>query len=88
MLPTPATRDYKGGNSIEHLTRKDKKGGEQSSGPATKLHKIENWEQFPTQSPVCSRNDGFSERLDSDSDWTELPFLNGETNPLKPQGMQ
>jgi len=23
-----------------------------------------NWEEFPTQSPVCSRNDGISERLD------------------------
>ena len=27
LLPTPAQRDYKGGNSMEHLTRKDKSEG-------------------------------------------------------------
>jgi DNA (cytosine-5)-methyltransferase 1 len=31
---------------------------------ATKLHKIENWQQFPTQPPVCSGDDGISSELD------------------------
>lgn len=28
------------------------------------LYKLPKWEEFPTQSPVCSRNDGFSSKLD------------------------
>ena len=28
-------------------------------------HSISNWSNFPTQSPICSRNDGISNRLDS-----------------------
>ena len=28
-------------------------------------YQIPDWESFPTQSPICSRNDGFSDRLDS-----------------------
>jgi DNA (cytosine-5)-methyltransferase 1 len=31
---------------------------------ATKLYKIENWQQFPTQSPVCGGDDGLSGGLD------------------------
>jgi len=31
----------------------------------TKLHKIKDWQQFPTQSPVCSGDDGLSSRLDN-----------------------
>ncbi len=33
------------------------------------------WKEFPTQSPICSGDDGLSDRL------TVLPFLRGETNP-------
>ena len=32
--------------------------------PATQLHSFTNWRNFPTQPPVCSRNDGFSAQLD------------------------
>jgi DNA (cytosine-5)-methyltransferase 1 len=35
------------------------------------------FEQFPTQSPVCSRDDGFSSRLDFDAVWEGV-------NPRKP----
>jgi DNA (cytosine-5)-methyltransferase 1 len=35
-----------------------------SHSTTSKLHKISNWEQFPTVSPICSRNDGISDRLD------------------------
>ena len=37
----------------------------------------ENWENFPTQSPVCDGNDGISARLDFDAVW-------GQTIPRKP----
>ena len=30
----------------------------------TKPYKISNWEQFPSVSPICDRNDGISDRLD------------------------
>lgn len=35
----------------------------QSPGSATELYQVGNWDNFPTQSPVCGRNDGFSSRL-------------------------
>lgn len=38
--------------------------GEQPSGSVTELHKIENWVNFPTQSPVCIGNDGIPTGLD------------------------
>jgi DNA (cytosine-5)-methyltransferase 1 len=37
----------------------------ESRQPITKLHKIENWDRFPTQSPVCGRDDGISHGLDN-----------------------
>ena len=30
----------------------------------TRFYEIGNWDAFPTQSPICSRNDGFSPELD------------------------
>ena len=36
----------------------------QSYKPTSKLYKDKNWENFPTQSPICSRDDGLSNRLD------------------------
>ena len=39
-------------------------GREQSPRPASKFHKIGDWQQFPTQSPLCSRNDGVPAGLD------------------------
>lgn len=32
--------------------------------PTTKFHKIKNWQQFPTQSPICGGDDGFPSELD------------------------
>ena len=43
----------------------DCKWGERVSGTTTELYTSSNWLNFPTQSPVCSRNDGFSYELDS-----------------------
>jgi len=38
--------------------------GETKSGWATKKSVPGNWQNFPTQPPICSGNDGISERLD------------------------
>jgi DNA (cytosine-5)-methyltransferase 1 len=37
---------------------------QQPSGPAPQFHQTTNWRNFPTQPPVCSRNDGLSPELD------------------------
>ena len=39
-------------------------GREQPPRPTAKLYKIGDWQQFPTQSPLCSRNDGVPAGLD------------------------
>jgi len=36
----------------------------ESFGSTSELHQIENWEQFPSQPPICNGNDGVSARLD------------------------
>lgn len=33
-------------------------------GPTTKFYRGDNWRKWPTQSPICSRNDGLSSELD------------------------
>jgi DNA (cytosine-5)-methyltransferase 1 len=40
-------------------------GGQQrwQTGERGDLYQKPNWQQFPTQSPICSRNDGISDRL-------------------------
>ena len=38
--------------------------GEQMFGSDGKKRRIGEWESFPTQSPICSGNDGISDRLD------------------------
>lgn len=42
--------------------------------------KIGNWDNFPTSSPICSRNDGLSERLDS------ITFSKWRTESIKAGG--
>lgn len=39
------------------------KGEGESNRPNSRI-RVNNWAQFPTQSPICSRNDGLSARLD------------------------
>lgn len=43
--------------------RREWKQNEPSTSVA-EIHKIENWQQFPTQSPICSGDDGFPTKLD------------------------
>ena len=43
---------------------KAKEQREQPSGSTTQRHQTTDWEQWPTQSPICSGNDGLSNQLD------------------------
>jgi len=58
----------------------------ESRQPITKLHKIENWDGFPTQSPVCSGDDGISHGLDNItfSKWRN-ESIKGYGNAIVPQ---
>jgi DNA (cytosine-5)-methyltransferase 1 len=40
------------------------RNGQKTFRPATQQIKIQSWDNWPTQSPVCGRDDGFSARLD------------------------
>ena len=54
-----------------------REGKGQSHESASELHQITDWRDFPTQSPICSRDDGLSSRLDFDAVWEGV-------NPRKP----
>jgi DNA (cytosine-5)-methyltransferase 1 len=49
--------------SEQHRTLEPDSGREQPSGSIAKFHKAGDWQHFPTQSPICSRNDGLSSQL-------------------------
>jgi hypothetical protein len=74
MLPTPATRDYKGGNSMEHLTRKDKSEGNSHQDQLPNYIKL----ALGTTSQLNPLFVG--EMMGFPLDWTVLPFQNGEKN--------
>jgi len=79
-LPTPATRDYKGTNSMNHLN--------QANG-----NKMSHATQLPNHIKlVTGSNSQLSPRFVMEmmgfpKNWTELPFLNGEQNLSKPEEM-
>ena len=54
--------------------------------PTAKLYKTTNWEQFPTKSPICSGDDGISNRLDgiTFSKW-RVESIKGYGNAIVPQ---
>ena len=94
MLPTPATRDYKGGNSIDHLTRKDKSEGNSHQD------QLPNYIKLKTGSSSQLNPQFVMEMMGFPPDWTLMPFLkesntqenqspsqSGETNPSKPEEM-
>jgi len=72
--------------SEQHGTSDAGNGRQQPSRSTSKLHKIGDWEQFPTQSPICSRNDGFSAKLDgiTFSKWREKS-IGAYGNAIVPQ---
>jgi DNA (cytosine-5)-methyltransferase 1 len=77
-VTNPSNEGLQGGKLNRSPYQEGQERGKQSSGPITKLHQIENWEQFPTQSPVCNGNDGISSRLDFDA------VFEGIEHPRKP----
>jgi hypothetical protein len=69
MLPTPATRDYKGARSTESL---EEAGRNQTNSLP---------DAFAQPGKTSQLNPRFVlEMMGFPPDWTELPFLNGETN--------
>lgn len=79
LLPTPTTRDTKGANGEKHM----------SNGTGRKhLDQLPNALKF--QHGITGQlNPLFvAEMMGFPVDWTVLPFLNGETNQLKPTEMQ
>jgi DNA (cytosine-5)-methyltransferase 1 len=68
------------------LDKKAKKQREQPSGSATERHQITDWEQWPTQSPICSGNDGISNQLDGITfpKWRQ-ESIKGYGNAIVPQ---
>lgn len=77
MLPTPATRDYKGARSSQALS---KSGRNQTNSLPDAFHQPGKTSQL---------NPRFvAEMMGFPPNWTELPFLNGETNQSKPTETQ
>jgi len=81
MLPTPATRDYKGANSMEHL-----KG--ENGTVMNHMTQLPNYIKFHLGSNSQLNPRFVAEMMGFPPNWTELPFLSGETNPSKPTEMQ
>ena len=60
IMPTPTARDWKGAPTLENLKKRGKDTTEEQ--PSRFLRP--DWKEFPTESPICSRDDGFSCQLD------------------------
>ena len=91
MLPTPAA----GLSTLRFPTSIEKKKWENEDGcsvqPAGNVRRAsfaERWKNFPTQSPVCSRDDGISTRLDgiAFSKWRQ-ESIKAYGNAIVPQVM-
>ena len=81
MLPTPATRDYKGANSMEHLR------GENGNS-MNHAHQLPNYIKLQTGMTSQLNPLFVAEMMGFPTDWTVLPFQNGEMNQSKDMGMQ
>jgi hypothetical protein len=79
MLPTPAARDYKGGKSKQALEKRRERGNLIETLP----------DKFPLDLKTSQLNPRFvAEMMGFPENWTELPFLNGETSQSKPTATQ
>jgi DNA (cytosine-5)-methyltransferase 1 len=69
-------RTFKGGKWKQNDSRES----------ATQLHQTKNWEQFPTESPICSGDDGLPTELDgiTFSKW-RAESIKGYGNAIVPQ---
>lgn len=57
-----------------------KQNGDESHDTIAQLHQIPHWDKFPTESPVCGRNDGVSRELDG------ITFSKWRTESIKALG--
>jgi hypothetical protein len=71
MLPTPATRDYKGTNSLEHLRG-------QNGNKMTHENQLPNYIKLMTGSNSQLNPQFVAEMMGFPANWTELPFPSGE----------
>jgi hypothetical protein len=78
LLPTPATRDYKGANSMEHLTRE--------SSNRNHLDQLPNAIKLATGNTSQLNPLFVEEMMGFPENWTLSPFLNGVKNPSKDMG--
>jgi hypothetical protein len=78
MLPTPATRDYKGTNDIDKMKQKIAQGERAHQGQLANFIGVQTSTNSQLNPPFVAEMMGFP------PNWTELPFLSGETNPSKP----
>ena len=81
MLPTPATRDYKGANSMEHLRK-------ENGNVMSHENQLPNYIKIQTGSNSQLNPLFVAEMMGFPIDWTVLPFQNGETNQLRDTEMQ
>nr|UWI37257.1 MAG: hypothetical protein [Bacteriophage sp.] len=92
MLPTPAARDYQPSVSPQAIEKKKWENEDgcsvQPAGNVRRASFAERWKNFPTQSPVCSRDDGISTRLDgiAFSKWRQ-ESIKAYGNAIVPQVM-
>ena len=57
-----------------------KRNGDESHDTIAQLHQIPHWDKFPTEPPVCGRNDGISRELDG------ITFSKWRTESIKALG--
>jgi hypothetical protein len=76
MLPTPTARDYKGGNSLNHLTRVEinLKGKIKDNH----LNQLPNYVKIMTGKTSQLNPLFVEEMMGYPPNWTALPFQNGE----------
>jgi hypothetical protein len=83
MLPTPTTRDCKPGQSPSGMIRKD---GKSRADQLNNLPVMLGKHTQQTGETSQQLNPQFVlEMMGFPTDWTLLPFLNGETNQSKPE---
>jgi hypothetical protein len=79
LIPTPAKRDTKGSNSMEHLNRETDGNSHQDQLP--------NFIKLKTGSSSQLNPQFVAEMMGFPTDWTELPFLSGESSASEPTEM-
>jgi hypothetical protein len=74
LIPTPATRDYKGTNSLARLNC-------ENGNVMSHANQLPNFIKIQTGSSSQLNPRFVAEMMGYPPNYTELPFLNGETNP-------